>query len=128
MCHVCLNLPTHICLYQERRRVCSSVPFPGRQSAAVWGSSRSSSHWAAIASCCSSPHPRVCITPQHSKSATQCTEVIHECHVRARGTSASLLSKNRPNIRPEMVWSFFFKATLKQNSDSAPESLTSHLF
>ncbi|XP_034394639.1 histone-arginine methyltransferase CARM1 isoform X6 [Cyclopterus lumpus] len=41
---------------EERRRVCSSVRFPGRQSAAAWGSSHSSSHWAATVSCCSSPH------------------------------------------------------------------------
>lgn len=75
--HVFLNLPTFICLCQERRRVCSSVPFPGRPSAAAWGSSRSSSRWAATASCCSSPHLQVCITPQHSEGVTRArTEAI----------------------------------------------------
>lgn len=39
--------------------MCSSVRFPGKQSAAAWGSSHSSSHWAATASCCSSPHLQV---------------------------------------------------------------------
>lgn len=89
--HGSLNLPTFICLYQERRRVCSSVPFPGRPSAAVWGSSRSSSHWVATASCCSSPHLQVCLTPQHRESTTRCTEARQKLP-RAWGSSASLLS------------------------------------
>lgn len=55
-----LSVTFNFCLsFQERTRVCSSAPFPGRQSAAAWGSSRSSSHWAATASCCSSPHLQV---------------------------------------------------------------------
>lgn len=60
MFHVILTLFTLPLPFQERRRVCSSVPFPKRQSAAVWGSSHSSSHWAATVSCCSSPHLQVC--------------------------------------------------------------------
>lgn len=71
--HGFLNLPVCLCLHQERRRVCSSVPFPGRPSAAVWGSSRSSSHWAATASCCSSPHLQVCVTPGRSQSGKPLT-------------------------------------------------------
>lgn len=59
MLHVILTLYTLPLPFQERRQVCSSVPFPKRQSAAVWGSSRSSSHWAATVSCSNSPHLQV---------------------------------------------------------------------
>lgn len=45
--------------FQERRRACSSAPYPKTQSAAAWGSSRSSSRWAATACCCSSPRRQV---------------------------------------------------------------------
>lgn len=45
--------------FQERRRACSSAPYPKTQSAAAWGSSRSSSRWAATVCCCSSPRPQV---------------------------------------------------------------------
>lgn len=89
---------------QERRQACSSVRFPVTRSAAAWGSSPSSSLWAATASSCSSPRPQVRDRPfwckssvVHCREGQQSQQVKRSCRVTASVHGAEKGGSINPN-------------------------------